>query len=146
MEIKLPDEFAKKLSTLGQRTDEITAKVLEAGAETIRPVLQENLRGVIGKDLNFDSRSTGELVESVGVSSAKLDKNGNMDVKIGFREPRKKATVKGKAIYNAMVANVIENGKHGQPPRPFIKRTIMQSKKACLAAIEKKFDEEVKKL
>jgi hypothetical protein len=84
--------------------------------------------------------STGELERALGVSPAKLDRNGNYNIKIGFAEPR----ADGKS--NAMIANVLEYGKHGQPPRPFIKPAKTQSQKAAIAAMTAKFDEEVEKI
>ena len=45
-----------------------------------------------------------------------------------------------------MIANILEYGKHGQPAKPFLKPAKSASKSACIAAMQQKFDEEVKKL
>lgn len=150
-EIKMPEDFLLKLSRLGSKTDEICEKALEAGSEVVEDAVRSNLRSVIGSGVKVPSRSTGELLASLGTSPAKLDKNGVLNVKVGFNEPRRKqSAAKGKRSYytatNAMIANVLEYGKHGQPAKPFLKPAKSASRKACIAAMKKKVDEEVKKL
>ncbi len=81
--------------------------------------------------------STGELESALGVSPAKLDKNGNFNVKVGFDEPRKDGSS------NAMIANIIEYGKHGQPPRPFLKPAKAASRTPAIEAMKRKLDEEM---
>lgn len=113
VEVKMPEDFLLRLSRLGDRTDEIIPKVLEAGSEVVVSKVRSNLQAVIGRDTKEPSRSTGELVSSLGVSPAKLDRNGNYNVKIGFAEPRSDGGS------NARIANVLEYGKSGQPAKPF---------------------------
>jgi len=139
-EIKMPEEFLLKLSRLAERTDEILPKVLEAGGEVVLAKAKSNLSSVIGKGTKVESRSTGELVSSLGVSSARQDRNGNFNVKVGFSEPRSG----GKS--NAMIAGVLEYGKHGQPPKPFMKPAKSQNKAAAIQAMKNKLDEEVERI
>lgn len=129
-----------KLSQLGNKTDEIVGKVLTAGGEVVAKKVKENLEAVVGKDTKYESRSTGELVSALGVSKPRLDKNGVMNVKIGFSESRSD----GKS--NAMIANTLEYGKSGQPPKPFLKPAKAASKREAVASMEAAFDEEVSKL
>lgn len=136
----MPDDYLERLSKLEGKTDEITEKVLEAGAKAVLPILETNLEKVIGKDTKYDSRSTGELQRSLGISSVRMDRAGNFNVKIGFAEPRSDGES------NAKLANIIEYGKHGQPAKPFLKPTKSKSKKAAEQAMKNKFDEEVSKL
>lgn len=136
-EIKLPEEFLLRLSRLGDQTDVIIPKVLEAGGAVVLAKVRGNLSSVIGKSTKYKSRSTGELASSLGLSGAKLDRKGNYNVKIGFAEPRKDGGG------NAKLANIIEYGKHGQPPKPFLKPAISATRSACLEAMKAKFKEEV---
>lgn len=129
----LPEDLLKKLSTLGSRMDEISAVVLEAGGEVVLDKVKSNLNGVLSGD------SSGELVSSLGLSSVSVGKDGNSNIKVGFSEPRKD----GKS--NAMIANIIEYGKHGQPARPFLKPAKSASKKQCIETMTKKLEEEIKK-
>jgi hypothetical protein len=70
------------------------------------------------------------------MSPVKVNREGGHDLKIGFAEPRSDGNS------NAKIATVLEYGRHGQPPRPFLKPAKTQSKKACIDAMEKKFKEE----
>ena len=137
---KMPDEFLMKLSRLGEKTDEIIPRVLKAGGEIVEEKVKSNLQSVIGKGTKEESRSTGELVSALGVSSARQDKDGNFNVKVGFSEPRQD----GKS--NAMIAGVLEYGKHGQPPKPFLKPAKSASKKTCVDAMVSAFEKEVEKI
>lgn len=138
--VKMPEEFLTKLSSLGQNTDAVAEKVLEAGGEVMVKKISGNLSAVIGSGTKYESRSTGELEKSLGVTPVKVDKNGNYNIKIGFAEPRSD----GKS--NAMIANVLEYGKHGQPARPFLKPAISSSRSQCKKVMIETFKEEVKKL
>jgi len=138
--MKMPDDFQKKLSKLGDKTDEIVSKVLESGGEVVLDKVKHNLKGVIGSGTKEVSRSTGELVSSLGLSPTKLDRKGNYNVKIGFSEPRSDGDS------NAKIANILEYGKSGQPPKPFLKPARSASRKACIETMKLEFDKEVKKL
>jgi HK97 gp10 family phage protein len=136
----MPDDFLMKLSRLGEKTDVIIPRVLKAGGEVVEVKVKSNLQSVIGNGTKEDSRSTGELVSALGVSSARQDRDGNFNVKVGFSEPR------GDGKSNAMVAGVLEYGKHGQPPKPFLKPAKTASKNACVDAMIRAFEEEVDKI
>lgn len=140
LDIKMPEDFLLKLSKLGSKTDEIIPKVLEAGGEVVVSKVKSNLESVIGSGTKYDSRSTGELVNALGVSPAKQDRKGNFNIKVGFLEPRKNGES------NAKIANIIEYGKSGQPAKPFLKPAKSVVKKPCLEAMKLKFEQEVEKL
>ena len=137
---KMPEDFLLKLSRLGEKTDEIIPKVLEAGGEVVEAKVKSNLQAVIGNDTKEESRSTGELISALGVSSARQDKDGNFNVKVGFSEPRPD----GKS--NAMIAGVLEYGKSGQSPKPFLKPAKSASKSACVDAMIAAFEKEVENI
>lgn len=139
-QMMMPEDFLTRLSKLGDQQDAISEKVLEAGGEVVLSEVQSNLASVVGRDTKYDSRSTGELERALGLSSVKLDRNGNHNIKVGFSEPRRD----GKS--NAMLANILEYGKHGQPAKPFLKPAKSASKTACVEAMKRTFEEEVDKL
>lgn len=139
VDIKMPDEFLQKLSRLGSDFDEVAESVLEAGGEVVLSRVKGNLAGVVGQGTKYDSRSTGELEASLGLSPAKLNRDGNHDVKIGFVEPRKDGGS------NAKLANILEYGRHGQPAKPFLNPAKTQSKSAAISAMQQKFEEEVER-
>ena len=131
VKVEMPEEFLRKLSLLGSKTDEIAGRVLEAGGEVVLAKVRSNLSSVIGSGTKYDSRSTGELL---------VDRDGNHNIKVGFAEPRSDGGS------NAMLANIIEYGKSGQPAKPFLKPAQTSSRKACTSAMIRKLEEEVEKL
>ena len=140
VDFKMPEEFLLKVSRLAEKTDEIIPKVLEAGAEVVCDKVKSNLSSVVGKNTKVKSRSTGELESALGVSPAKQDRDGNFNVKIGFAEPRSDGGS------NAKIANILEYGKHGQPPKPFLKPAKSRSTGACIEAMTNKLESEIEKL
>lgn len=140
VDVKMPEDFLLKFSKLQSNTDAVAEKVLEAGANVVYERVSSNLSSVIGSGTKHPSESTGELASSLGVTPVKVDKQGNHNIKIGFAEPRSD----GKS--NAMIANILEYGKHGQPAKPFLKPAKSASRSACISAMQQKFDEEVRKL
>ena len=140
VDIKMPDDFLEKLSKLGAKTDEISERVLEAGGEVVLAKIRSNLSSVVGKDTKVESRSTGELERSLGMTKARVDRQGNHNIKIGFAEPRSDGGS------NAKIANILEYGRHGQPAKPFLKPAKSGSKSACEAAMKQKLEEEISKL
>lgn len=136
----MPEDFLKDLSKLEKKTDDITKKVLKAGADAVLPVFKSNLAASIGKNLKEKSRSTGQLQRAAGVSKPLMDNNGNYNIKIGFSETRSDGES------NAKLANILEYGRHGQPAKPFLKPTRSKTKKRAEQAMKDKFEEEVNKL
>ena len=130
---KMPEDLLKKLSRLGNKMDSITEEVLQVGGEVVLDKVKSNLEGVLSGE------STGELVSSLGLSKVLVGKDGNANIKVVFAEPRSD----GKS--NAMIANIIEYGKAGQPAKPFLLFFKTSSKKPCIDAMTKKLEEEIKK-
>lgn len=139
-EVQMPEELLTRLSRLGSKSDEIAEKMLEAGGEVLLARVKSNLSSVVGKDTKYASKSTGELERSLGLSPAKLDRDGNHNIKVGFSEPRSDGGS------NAQIANIIEYGKHGQPAKPFLKPAKSASKASVVDAMTRTFEQEVSKL
>ena len=131
----LPDAFTEKLTALGNRTDDVCEKMLEAGGKIALQAVRSNLSAVIGSGTKYPSKSTGELQNALGMSPVKLDKNGNYDIKIGFSEPH------SGGVSNAMIASIIEYGKTGQKAKPFMKPAKRSCKSDVEAAMIRIFDE-----
>ena len=139
-DIKMPEDFLMKISQLDSNFDAVAESVLEAGGEVVLAKVQSNLAGVVGSGTKYDSRSTGELERSLGLSPAKLNRDGNHDIKVGFSEPRSDGES------NAKLANILEYGKHGQPAKPFLKPAKTASRKECIEAMKAKLKSEVDSL
>ena len=140
VDVRMPEDFLLKVSKLAEQTDVIIPKVLEVGGEVVLAKVKDNLRSVVGKGTKYPSKSTGELVSSLGVTSAKQDRKGNYIVKVGFSEPRSDGGS------NAKIANIIEYGKLGQPAMPFLKPAKSKSRKQCVEAMIAKLEEEINSL
>lgn len=138
--VRMPDDFIEKVSKLGKCTDEILGRVVSAGGEVVEKKVRANLESVIGSDTKEPSRSTGQLLKALGTSPVSVNRSGDMAVKIGFADGR----ADGKS--NAMLAGVLEYGKHNQSPRPFMKPAKSASMSAAVKAMSDKLDEEVNKL
>ena len=129
-----------KLSKLGDKSDAIAEKVLQAGGEVVLQKAKSNLSAVIGSGTKYDSRSTGELERSLGLSPVKVDRDGNHNIKLGFSEPRSDGGS------NAKLATVIEYGKSGQPAKPFMAPAKAATKTACKNTMKQVLESEVGQL
>ncbi|HML69548.1 MAG TPA: HK97 gp10 family phage protein [Clostridia bacterium] len=136
VKIEMPDEFLNQLAGMGNALDAAIPKALAAGGKVVQDKMKSNLRSALGRGTKTKSRSTGKLVAALGVSPVKLDRNGNFDVKVGFSEGRGD-------VSNAMLANLLEYGKYGQPPKPFLKQTKSSSSKPCIEAMQTVLKEEL---
>ena len=136
LKIEMPTKLLDQLAGMGNALDAAIPKALAAGGKVVVDKMASNLRAAIGSSTKTKSRSTGKLAASLGVSPSKLDRDGNLDVKVGFSEGRGN-------VSNAMLANVLEYGKHGQPPKPFLKRTKSLSRKPCIDAMQQALKEEL---
>ena len=134
--IKMPTTLMDQLAKAAEKTDAAIPKALEAGGKVVYEKMQANLHAAIGRGTKYKSRSTGKLLSALGVSPVKVNDGGNYDVKVGFSEGRGDAN-------NAMLANLIEYGKHGQPPKPFLKRTKSSSQSPCIEAMQTVLKEEL---
>ena len=139
-DVKMPEDFLLKLSRLGSNMDSVAETVLGAGGEVVLEKVQGNLSAVVGTGTKYDSRSTGELVGSLGLSPVKVNASGNHDIKVGFAEPRSDGGS------NAKIANILEYGKHGQVPKPFLKPAKTASRKECIQVMKDTLEAEVQKL
>ena len=138
-DVKMPDEFLLRISRLGAQTDSIVEKVLQAGGEVAFAKVRSNLKSVVGSGTS-QSRSTGELERSLGLSPVIVDKNGNHDIKVGFSEPRSDGSS------NAKIANTLEYGTSSQSAKPFLKPAKSAVKKQCVEAMKSAFEKEVEGL
>ena len=134
--IRMPTAFMDQLAKASEKTDTAIPKALEAGGKVVFDKMKSNLSSAIGRNTKNKSRSTGKLLAALGVSPVKVNDGGNYDVKVGFAEGRGDAN-------NAMLANLLEYGKSGQPPKPFLKRTKSSSQAPCIEAMQTVLKEEL---
>ncbi len=97
--VTMPTATLDALARAGSSLDEHAQAALQAGASVVEPVMRANLAGVI-----TPASGTGQLLGALGVSTVKVDRQGNHNIKVGFDEPRRDGTI------NALVATVLEYG------------------------------------
>ncbi len=138
--MNMPEDFLNKISTLGSKTDEIMENVLETGGEVVLDAVKSNLSSIIGADTKHESRSTGELERSLGLSKVLVDKDGNSNIKVGFAEPRSDGDS------NAKIANIIEYGTSNMSPKPFLAPAKSKSRTSCKKKMIAKLEEEINRV
>jgi hypothetical protein len=148
IKVDFPDDFSNRITRMGDQTDRIIEKTLKVGGDVVLGVVRSNLSASIGRNLKYKGRSTGELMASLGVSPVDHDRNGDPNLRVGFNEPRRVQTAaKGKRSYyvatNAMIANVLEYGRHGEKGKPFMKPAKISSRKRCEAVMKDVLEREM---
>ncbi|MEK3992296.1 MULTISPECIES: HK97 gp10 family phage protein [Robertmurraya] len=139
--VKMPDEFLEKISKLNRHFDEIVPRVLEKGSKPVIQKAKNNLAARIGQGTKEPSQSTGELLASLETTKPVQDAKGDWNLRVGVP-----TTKDSKGVSNALKAAVIEYGKSGQPPKPWLKPTKSATRKACISAMEQALDREIERL
>ena len=154
VEIILPNGLEAQLAKLGSNTDRIVSASLEEGAKPIYKAVLEALDAVSPRPLvvrrrrmyNYGMRSTGTLRRSIGITSVRVNRKGDHDIKVGFGDVKEPKTGIRCGYLAAIIERGVLHGKRKQPPRPFLNVAKRASKEAANAAFIKKFNEEVDKL
>lgn len=141
--IEMPEEMLLRLSRLGKSIDNIAGAMLEDGAKIVQKQAEKNLTAVIGRNIKYKSRSTGGLKRYVKVTKAYKTSDGESHIKVGVWGYYR---VNGKDVPAPLVANVLEHGRSDMPAKPWLKPAFQKSRKDCIDAMQKRFDDEVKKL
>jgi hypothetical protein len=146
-EVKFPDSIYEKFARMGTNASKIIEKMLKVGGKEAFKITKPKLQSSIGKGKY--SRSTGQLVGSLGISPVKVDSKGMSNIKVGFSEPRRpnKTISKNVTYYlsNAMIANVLEYGKRGQSARPWMRPSKNAVQETVKPLMEQEFYKEVNK-
>ena len=156
----VPDDMGKELKKLEGETRRIIEQTLTAGGKACLPIFEQAIKRGVGRT----DRSTGELAGSVGLTDVSV-KDDSYNIKGGFHEPRSKQAKAKKyhasksrhgtkrvadrgyyTVSNAMLANIIEYGKSGQPARPMLAPIESRLEETAQEAMKQAFDTEVSKI
>lgn len=121
-----PDELMTALSKMGD-IDKIAPRMLEAG---ILPVESSASKGA------NRYRRTGQMADSVVKNKPKKGKDG-WGCSVTFKGKDKKTGVR-----NAQKAFVIEYGKSGQSPQPFVRPAVISAEKEAVQSMQEVFEYE----
>lgn len=150
IDIQFPDGLEETLAELEADSNDILKAACTAGGKVALEAVRTELSAVLSPE-----HKDGELARSLGLTPALNDAYGDVNVKVGFREPRKDqggsmTTRRGKrrSYYvktNAMIANVLEHGRSNQQARPFLAPAARKCKAKVEQEIQRTFDAEVEK-
>lgn len=132
--VKGIEEYALKLSKLGDKADEVTKKAVYAGAKVIADEIHKNLTETLSGE------STGDLESSFGITPISQDKKGNWNCKIGFDGYDKAG------VPNQLKARVLESGSSRQKKRPFVRPAVRAKKNEALKEMGAVIDSELSKI
>ncbi len=140
MTFKAGDEYSLKLSKLAANglQDEIAKKAIYAAAGIVTDRIRAELNWTIGG--NENSKSTGDLEDSLGIAKIDLDKTGNWNTKIGFDGYDRKG------VPNQLKARVLESGTSTIKKRPFVRRAVNATKDNAQNEMAKVIDKEIAKI
>lgn len=133
------EEFMIKLSRLETDVNEIVKKAIYAGAKVVADAMAVNLKNVLSEE------ATGELAEAMGITPITL-LNGSWTAKVGFDG------YDSNGVAFQLIARAIESGtktpegKKKMTKRPFMRKTMNQTRKQVEEVMKKVIDEETQKI
>lgn len=127
------EEFAIKLSKLDTDFERIAKKAIYAGVEIIADAMKVNLENILSDE------ATGQLVASMGTTPIK-NMNGEWNAKVGFDG------YNTDGVANQLIARVLESGTSTRKKKPFIRKTLNQTRSEVEAVMAKIIDEEFDKI
>ena len=157
MTFKAGEEYALKLSKLYGHCDEVSKKAIHDGAEIVADAIKANLKALPEEAFRYlqkDDKFTGvpekqkkDLIESFGITKISLDKEGNLNTKLGFDGYGKMPTKKyKKGLPNQLLARAIESGSSVREKYPFVRPAVKAKKEAAIEKMGKTITEEIAKI
>lgn len=149
MKINAGEDLIKKIGALGVNSEKIAKKAVKAGAQPVADEIRKNLEANIadpsyagvGDKGSFDwkkEKSSGDLLNSLGISPVSTDKNGDVNVKIGF------SGYDRKGVANKLKARAMESGTSKLRKRPFVRPAVNRTRQKSKAAMIAEYDRQVK--
>ena len=148
------DSFIKDINELAGDAEGICKMAVYDGAAVVADAVKANINALPTRVNKFvpkghqargaTANEKAALISGFGIS--RMRANGTIDVSIGFDGYMAGGTKnypKGKPI--SMIARSIESGTSWLQKTPFVNRGVASSKGAAEAAMQKRFDEEIKK-
>lgn len=127
------EEFSIKLSKLDTDFERIAKKAIYAGVEIIADAMKVNLEGILS------DQATGQLVASMGTTPIK-NMNGEWNAKVGFDG------YDSEGVAFQLIARVLESGTSTRQKKPFIRKTLNQTKSQVEAVMAKIVEDELDKI
>lgn len=131
------EDFMIKLSRLETDIEKVAEKAIYAGIKVVADKMRVNLEEVLSE------KATGELVRALGVTPIKLY-GGQWTAKVGFKGGDDGYDSNGVAYQ--LLARVMESGTSTRKKRPFVRKTMNQTRKQVEEVMIQVVDEEMRKI
>jgi len=129
----LDDDFAIKLSRLDTDINEIAKKAIYEGAKIVADTMKVNLESVLSDE------ATGQLVEALGITPIGMMGN-EWSAHIGFDGYDRDG------VAFQLIARVLESGTSTRQKKPFVRKTMNQTKTKVAAVMQAVVEEEYQKI
>lgn len=136
MTIKSSKGLSDMLNKLGNDTERIASKAVREAANPLADGIRKRLEG----NLMFSDETTGDLERSFGISPTKVNRDGNVDVRIGF------SGYDSKGVANELKARVMESGSSKHKKRPFFRPEVALQRKKVRQIIAQVISDEISKI
>jgi HK97 gp10 family phage protein len=138
MTVTIPTDLIDKLEKLGQASEEISKKMLVAGAAILRDKVDKNLKRNLYSGRGYGKKyPTGALERSLTTDKPKRTKSGAMSIRLYFKGKD------SKGVANGQKAMSMEYGTSKQQAKPFIRPAVASSENEVNDEMQKVFDQEV---
>lgn len=145
------DEYMIRLERLSDQSEEIIKKAIYPAADLVTNKIRENLQAeindpssaAVSKKSLFkkkSQKSTGDLLDSLGITPIRKDGNDYWNAKIGFDGYDRKG------VPNQLKARAIERGTSKMRERPFVKPAVASTRKQAQQLMQQVIDEETEKI
>jgi len=150
IEIFGDDNLELQLAKLAK--PEMAKRIVKAGAQPVADEMRKRLRNLpedkfrrLGKDEIFvgvPDKQKKDLLDSMGIAPADIDRNGNANTKVGFHGYGSYPTKKyPKGVPNQLLARAIESGSSVRKKTPFIRPAINHSKEKSVEAMQNEYNQ-----
>lgn len=145
------EEYLIRLGRLSDQSEEIIKKAIYPAADLVANKIRENLQAEINDPSSAavskkslykkkGQKSTGDLLDSLGITPIRKDGKGYWNEKIGFDGYDRKG------VPNQLKARAIERGTSKMRERPFVKPAVASTGKQAQELMRQVVDEETKKI
>lgn len=149
MEIIGGDDLELQLSRLAQ--PEMSKRIVRAGANPVADEIRKRLINLpedkfrkLGKNevfIGVPKQQKQDLLDSLGVAPADIDREGNANTKVGFQGYGSYPTKKyPKGVPNQLLARAIESGSSVRKKTPFVRPAVNSNKDKAIEAMQDEYN------
>lgn len=158
--VKGVDEYALKLSKMGDSAKSIAGKAIYGAADVVADRVKDGIASLEAVHDKYNLQSVRKkekaklsiaqkkgLLDSFGITKMNRDAKGFYNVKLGFDGYNSVKTKKyPKGQPNQLIARVVENGSSHMDSQPFMRPAVNATRKAAREEMQRVIDEECAKI